>query len=333
MNRRLFLAGAALSAPLGGLAFAQTPPRGRFDATLAYSAARGPSALLIARHGVVMAEAYVGANTATRWDLGQAGRMFTPILAAALAEDRLLNLSEPVAMTLGDWGADPVKSTITIRALLNGSSGIGSNRNGEDLTLADALALEPQAAPGQRFIDSAAPYLLFGEIAKRKLLARGANIDLGSYLNVRVLDEIRCTPMNWSRTREGAPRLDGGMQTSLRAWAQAGELIRRDGVYRAQEVVDREAISEARRGSFAEPRAGMGLWLTGAARGPAPNMAIDSDLWRAAPAPPLDLAMAAGADGQRLYIAPSEGLLIARLGRDGDHWSDAEFIGAVMREI
>ena len=330
MNRRTLLAGAAASC-LCAPAAAQVS-RGGFASALAYSAAQGPSAVIVVRHGIVLAEAYSGSTAATRWDLGEAGRMFTPILAAALVEDRMLSLTEPVALTLGDWGADPVKSTITIRALLNGASGIASGRN-RDLSLDEAIALTPQATPGQRFIDDPAPYLLFGEIARRKIQSRGGNLDIGSYLSLRVLDEIRCAPLSWSSTREGAPRLDGGMQLSLRSWAQAGELIRRDGIYRAQQMVEPEAMREARQASFAERRAGMGLWLAGGLRGEAPDMDVRSDLWRTSPAPPLDLAMAAGENGQRLYIAPSEGLLIARLGRNGDGWSDAAFLGAVLTEL
>jgi hypothetical protein len=287
---------------------------------------------LIARHGIVLAESYIGASAGMRWDLGQAGRLFAPILAASLIEDRMMSLSEPVAMTLGDWGADPVKSTITMRALLNGTSGIAAGRR-DDLTLTEAIALEPRATPGQRFIDDSTPYLLFGEIARRKVQSRGGNLDIGSYLSLRVLDDIGCTPVAWARTREGAPRLDGGMQTNLRAFAQAGELIRREGVFQAQEFGDGEAMREARQASFAERRAGMGLWLAGGLRGASPDMEVESDLWRTSPAPPLDLAMAAGENGQRLYIAPSEGLLIARLGRNGGSWSDAAFLGSVLSAL
>jgi predicted ATPase len=49
----------------------------------------------------------------------------------------------------------------------------------------------------------------------------------------------------------------------------------------------------------------------------------------------MDLAMAAGAGGQRLYLAPSEGIVIARLARSDDDqpWSDAQFLSLVWRDL
>lgn len=332
MRRRTFLAASGAALLSAAPAWAQA---GRaFSAARAYSAARSPSALIIARHGIVLAESYVGARTETLWDLGLAGHVFTPILAAAMVADRSLNLNEPVAMTLGDWGAHPTKRNISIRMLLNGSSGIAAPGR-DDLTLDEAVALEPVAEPGRRFIDDRAPYVLFGEIARRKLAARGRALDIAAFLKSRVLDDIGCAPMTWGRTREGAPMLDDGMQTSLRAWAQAGELLRRDGIYRARELLSRQAILETRQGSFAEPRAGIGLWLMGAAgRGAsAPEMRAPSDLWRTNPTPPADLVMTAGAQGQRMYVAPSLGLVVARAGQGGERWSDAAFLGAVLDDI
>jgi hypothetical protein len=94
-------------------------------------------------------------------------------------------------------------------------------------------------------------------------------------------------------------------------------------------------LAEAVRGSFAERRAGFGLWLAAAGRN-TERLDLNSDLWRAASPAPVDLAMAAGDGGQRLYFSPSEGLVIVRQARTQDanaSWSDAQFLSLIWRDL
>ena len=203
MHRRAFLSAAAccaVSASTAQLARAQTVAP-RFADAARYSADRGGASFLVVRHGIVLAEDYPG-GADQRWPLGAGTRAFAPLLAASLVEDRLLSLDEPVAFTLGDWGAHPVKSTISVRALLNGTSGIGFGRR-DDQTLATAMALEPIDPPGVRFISDAASYLLFAEIARRKLLTAGGETDPARYLTMRTLLPIGCVPIGWMRGADG----------------------------------------------------------------------------------------------------------------------------------
>jgi hypothetical protein len=256
------------------------------------------------------------------------------LLAASLIADDLMTLDEPVALTIGDWGAHPLKMSISIRALLSGASGIGFGR-GDTRDLAAAIALEPTDPPGVRFHDDEAAYLIFVEVARRKLAgAPGREPDPARYLTTRTLLPIGCVPIGWSRDQSGAPRFDTGAAVSARGWAQVGELIRREGVWRAQQLADANALREAVRGSFAEARAGFGLWLAAPGRAQS-GLNVDTDLWRTASPAPLDLAMAAGAGGQRLYLAPTEGVVIARLARSNDDqpWSDAQFLSLVWRDL
>jgi CubicO group peptidase (beta-lactamase class C family) len=331
MNRRALLSAAASTLATASVPNALAQTSRPFANALRISAERGGVALIIARHGVVLAEAYQGGRHDQRWPIGAGTRMFAGLLAATLAQERLLTLDEPVALTLGDWGAHPVKSTISIRALLSGASGLAFDR-GDARDLATALALEPRAAPGVRFSDDEAPYLLMEEIARRKLLAEGRDGDAALYLTSYALAAIGCIPIGWTRAASGAARFDDGVSLTARAWAAAGELIRREGIWRAQQLADDQTLREAVRGSFAESRAGFGFWIAGgSARG---ELGVDTDLWRARSPAPADLAMAAGEGGQRLYIVPSQGLVIARQSRSArEAWSDAQFLTQVWTDL
>lgn len=334
MNRRAFLSAAAACSVVTASAQqrARAQQVGRFADAAAFSADHNGASFMVVRHGVILAEDYPGGPRDTRWQIGAGTRAFMPLLAASLVEDSLLRLDDPVALTLGEWGAHPVKSTISVRALLSGTSGIVFDRRGPR-DLATALTLEPVDNPGARFNDDEAAYLVFVELVRRKLSAAGQDADAARYLTMRTLMPIGCVPIGWARTADGAARFDDGATVSARGWAQAGELIRRQGVWRAQQLADDTALQEAVRGSFAEQRAGFGLWLATAGQS-RERLNVDSDLWRAASPAPLDLAMAAGAGGQRLYLSPSQGLVAVRQARDARaSWSDAQFLSLIWRDL
>lgn len=332
MDRRAFLtaavAGSLVSASSMQSARAQTS--GRFGAAGAYSAERDGASFIVVRHGIVMAESYTAGNADTRWPIGTGTRAFMALLVASLVEDGLLSLDEPVAMTLGDWGAHPAKAMISIRVLVSGASGIAFPRQGRR-DLATAIALEPFDQPGVSFSDDAAPYLLINEIARRKLEASGRDPDPARYLTSRTLLPIGCVPIGWARADDGAARLDDGAAVSARGWAQAGELIRREGVWRAQQLADDAALREAVRGSVAEARAGFGLWLGVPGRG-RPEFSIDSDLWRANTP---DIVMAAGQGGQRMYFSTTGGWVAVRQSRSlsANGWSDAQFLSLLVHDL
>lgn len=334
MDRRVFVSAAACSLLTASAQPAWAQTSRRFDPAEAYSAQHGGASFLVVRHGVILAESYAGNDPSMRLPIGEGARVFAPLLAASLAQDDLLNLDEPVALTLGDWGLHAVKSTISVRALMSGTSGIAFGRS-DERSVPAAIALEPRESPGLRFQDDPAPYILLTEIARRKLVSAEREPDPARYLTGATLQAIGCVPIGWARGADGSARFDDGVVVSARGWAQAGELIRREGVWRAQQLADGNTLREALRGSFAEPRAGFGVWIAAPGRNRA-DIGIDSDLWRARSPAPAGLAMAAGAGGQRLYISPTEGLIVVRqtrgAGRAPD-WSDAQFLSLIYQAL
>lgn len=335
MDRRTFLSTAASSllSTSSPVPLAPEPsPTGRFSAAVRFSAQYGGTALLVVRNGVVLAEDYPSGGPDNRWPLGNATRALSALLAAQLVHDALLALDEPVAVTIGEWGTDASKSLITARTLLNGTSGLAFPR-GAQQDIATALALQPTEQVGVRFIDDPAPYVIFAELARRKLAAANTDPDPAMYLTARTLDAIGCTPIGWSRQPDGAPHLDTGAFVTARGWAAVGEFVRRGGVWRAEQLGDAFVLSDALRGSPAEARAGFGFWIAAPSRQP---ISCNSDLWRASSPAPIDLAMAAGDGSQRLYIVPSRNLVVARLtasDAQAPQWSDAQFLSLLWPDL
>jgi CubicO group peptidase (beta-lactamase class C family) len=305
----------------------------RFRAALNYSRDRGGAGLLVLRHGVILCEEPT--PQAARGEpipLGEASRIFVPLLAAELAADRLLSLDERVAGSTPGWGSDPLRQSITVRQLLNMTSGIALNQQpGEAPNASQALAASPLAPPGTRFQDDPAPLQIFADIARRKLIASGRPGDIGAYLQAEVLEPIGVSA-GFSRDQDGTTILSTGASASLRTMGAIGELVRRGGLYRGRQIVSSTPLRDARLGSAVQPRFGLCLWLGGPLREP---NGVGLDLAAANGSVPSDVCGVGGADGARLYVIPSAAAVIVRFAaaHQAARWSDAAFLQAALAAI
>lgn len=345
MTIRTLLATAAavltLAAP-GAQAQTQTAgaPSPACQAALAYSAARRGAAVLVLKDGRPICEGYAGVGGPDHgMEIASGTKSFTGMMAAAAVKDGLLTLDEPVARTLPEWREDPAKARVTIRQLLNLTSGLESHPL-RPPPYAQAVSLPLVDPPGTAFHYGAAPFQLFGEVMRRKLEAAGQPGDPYLYLKRRILDPIGLAPERWRRLPNGDALLPQGAVLSVREWAKFGELVRAGGVWKGRALVDRQAFRELFVGSAANPAYGVSWWLPHATGTPDPVIQA-SDLPEHAASLPADLVMAAGAGDQRLYVIPSQGLTITRIasidlsalrqrrrggGASGDGWSDAAFL-------
>ena len=247
--------------------------------------------------------------------IGAGTRAFAPLLAASLIEDRLMTLDEPVALTIGDWGAHPVKSTISIRALLAARAASRSGaRDQRDLGDRDRGSSRAIRQACEFSDDAASVSRVRRNRAAQTCEPSGREPDPARYLTTRTLLPIGCVPIGWTRDPEGAPRFDdwrGGFRARLGASGRTDPPRRR---------VARAAIGRRRRAARSGARlvcgSARGLWaLARRAGAHARAGSASTAICGAASSPaPIDLAMAAGAGGQRLYLSPSEGVVIVAPG-------------------
>ncbi|WP_293900362.1 serine hydrolase domain-containing protein [Phenylobacterium sp.] len=302
------------------------------QAAIAYSAARRGAAVLVLRSGKPVCEGYTGiGGPAKAMETASGTKSFSGLMLAAAVQDGLLTLDEPLARTLPEWRDDPQKARVTLRQLLSLTSGMHS-QVGRPPTYADAVAMGLSTPPGEVFAYGPAPYQLFGEIMRRKLLAAGQPGDPYLYLKRRILDPIGLVPGEWRRMPNGDALLPQGAVLTVREWVKLGELVRAGGVWNGKALVDKATFAELFKGSRANGAYGITFWLA------RPTTATDpvtagNDLSRASGLPD-DLVLAAGAGDQRLYIVGSQQLVVARLaafeglggGAAATRWSDTEFI-------
>jgi CubicO group peptidase (beta-lactamase class C family) len=133
----------------------------------------------------------------TRFNLGSASKMFTAVAVAQLIEAGRVRLDDRIDRYVP--GLTPEASAVTIRQLLDHSSGLGNYFTPQNLpllararTLSDLLPLvaneRPAFPPGVRFAYSDSGYLLLG-----LLIERVSGESYGEYLQEHVFAPARMT--------------------------------------------------------------------------------------------------------------------------------------------
>lgn len=295
-----------------------------FRRAAAYSAAHAGDAVLVFQHDSLVLEDYVSPFTAaTPHPLASGTKAFACVLAALAQADGLLALDAPLARALPELAGDTLLGPLTPRQLLSLTSGLEADPAAGGLRLA--------TRPGRRFAYGGLGFVLFAEVLSRQLHGE----DLLAWLTRRVLAPIGAEPSAWQRDGAGRPGLASGAAFTARAWAQYGLLLLHRGQWRGRQLVPRAALAECGAGSAANPSYGLGLWLNPAPPAAPPPAGVEragpSDRVIDAPDLPHDLWLAAGTGGQRLYILPTQGLVVIRFGHNtGPDYRDDAFLRLLL---
>jgi CubicO group peptidase (beta-lactamase class C family) len=339
LDRRTLLTG---SLAIAGLATTALPalsrvafPAANYAAAARYSAERSGVSLLVMQGGQTLFEDYPRGGPESFYELASGTKSFSGVMAAALVQDGLLTLDEACADTLGEWRNDPVKRTATIRSLLSLESGVGGGRLGRPDNYAEAVAAPFAGATGT-FRYGPAPFQIFGEIVRRKLVAAGQGEDVLAWIQSRVLEPAGVAVGNWRR-RDGQPTLPSGAQLTAREWARFGRFVMDGAVVDGRPTLDPAALAANFQPSRANPGYGLSWWLLRPGLiPPSDNSRIDAAPAKLARLP--DVRMAAGAGNQRLYLVPERDLLIVRQADgilrqargQGAAWSDPDFLALLL---
>ncbi len=308
-----------------------------------YSQQHGGTALLVLDGDSLVFESYHNAGAADRpLHIFSGTKSFSGVLAVAAVEDGLFELDELVAETLPQWAGDARKQRISVRHLLSFTSGLEQSM--VNLTMdglnqrqrvadkyAYALELETGHEPGAWFEYGSSHLTVFGAFVKKKL-----GEDALSYLQRRIFGPIGMRVAGWNRDGVGNPMLPYGAWTTAREWLKFGKLLRDDGRYEGRQILQPGSLAVCFEGSQALPCYGLTFWLNqpvDAARGPqlVPQLKRNAGkgpvIYEAGPA---DLVAAAGFNGNRLYVIPSLGLVIARQGDGEEGFVDRELLELLL---
>ncbi|MFN8527356.1 MAG: serine hydrolase domain-containing protein [Anaerolineae bacterium] len=230
-----------------------------YQAAADYSAEISGDALLVYRDGVLVFEEYQNTYDPSEPHLLASGtKSFSCAIANLAIQDGLLSFDEPVADTITEWAADPIKRRVTVRQLLSLTSGLqgGSFRRGADNAALNINETAFISDPGEDFHYGPSGYYVFAELMRRKL----GGGDVWDYLTGRVLDPLG---IQVSITRDSAntPALASGGRITARDWARYGQLILQSGMWNGEALLDPAILSECFIGSQANVVYGLTFWL------------------------------------------------------------------------
>lgn len=325
-------ASPALAAPAGG--------KLNISAAAKYVSARRGQALYIKQGGKVVHESYM--NGAVKGEVRRiysGTKGFWGLAAMAAVEDGLLSLQEKVAATIPSWN-QPGKKDVTIENLLDFTSGLERclRLHQDGLKNRNQMALDRPmvSTPGRSFIYGPSSLQVFHEVLKKKLSGKWRTESPTRYLERRVMKPMGFGSQRYLEDGSGNPLLAAGFVMTPSQWARMGDLI----IAKGSPVLKPASMKPLLEGSSANGAYSFGFWNNRAAGRLGREIDIEDMLevdwdrqsWSRvciAKGVPSDLIACIGSSYQRLYVIPSEGLVVVRQGSNA-RYSDGEFLRTLL---
>jgi CubicO group peptidase (beta-lactamase class C family) len=327
----LFLIGAGLAMPLSAQSL-YFPPAGpnwetldpvadlnwcpeKLDTLRQFLGDVNTKGFMILKDGRIAVEWYFGSFTRDSiWYWASAGKSLTATLVGIAAQEGLVDLDAPSATYLGpDWSACGLatEAQITVRHHLSMSTGLDDGAPNSDCT--DPGCLQCLAPPGSRWAYHNAPYTLLESV-----VANASGQTLNGFFATRLGNKIGALglylPIGFNRV----------FFSRTRDMARFGLLIQAGGTWNGVPVLSDTAYYQAMINTSQPHNLSYGYlwWLNGKGQYMVPGLQlkINQDL---IPAAPKDLFAGLGKDDQKVYIVPSQGLVVVRLGESAGGFNPA----------
>lgn len=329
--------GPALAAAPAG-----TLPAATFTAMRDWSDRRGGVGLLVLVNGQVAGEAYApGVTAATRTHSNSMHKsMVAMLLGAALADGTIKSLDDPVGNYIPALKSDP-RGKITLRQLLSMTSGLKNPSMAKmdsaaiEIMLGDvseaALSLPIERQPGAFNYNNA--NLQLAGTALANAIQRSGKGRYADYLSAKVWCPLgNRDGQLWLEFDGGQPRYFAYLNAGLRDWAKVGELLRRKGEWNGRQLIPADWIAAITAPSPGNPNYGMGIWRGSPwvkQRRYSKEVAMTVPQREAFLAD--DVVYFDGYGGQRVYVVPSAGLVIARSGEPSEDWDESALVNLALR--
>lgn len=319
--------------PLSGSTWDRTAPedlgwcRPALDSLYSYLDSTNTKAFLILKDGRLVVEEYFGSFAAdSSWYWASAGKTIQAFLTGQLQEQGLLSIEDPSSQYLGSgWtsASTAQEDSILIRHQLSMTTGLDFTRGNLDCT--DDSCLHYLNPAGSEWYYHNAPYTLLDSVLRQAS---------GLGLNALMQREIK------SRTGMTGLWFQVGYNnvyfSTARSMARFGLLMLAGGRWEQDSLLrDRtyfQALTSPSQSS--NPAYGYLWWLNGQSSFglPGSTLRLPGSLF---PSAPTDMYAALGRDDQKIYVVPSEGLVIVRMGESagGPSLASSSFDNQVWEKL
>jgi CubicO group peptidase (beta-lactamase class C family) len=272
------------------------------DSLLQYLQAKNSKAFIILKEGKIVLENYFnGFGQDSIWYWASAGKTITSLLIGRCQEEGLLSIQDSTSKYLGQgWtSATPAQEgKIKIFHNLTMTTGLDWDVPDNDCTADTCLKYKSQA--GTEWYYYNAPYLLLQDV-----VASASGISLQQFTNNRLL----------AKTGMRGLWFDGVFYSKARDMARFGLLTLAKGIWNGNPVLGdtayfRQAINTSQNLNRSY---GYLWWLNGKTshKLPATQLTFNGPM---VPSGPSDMVMALGKNDQKIYVVPSQNLVVIRMG-------------------
>ncbi len=299
-------------------------------------------ALIVMRDGRVVQERYwQGMAAGSRFSTASMHKTVMALAFGIAAGEGRIGLDDRLGKHLPAFAADP-RGDVTLRQLLQMASGLalpqpaagGLPSSARLMFSPDSSVLlagvQPVAAPGTVFSYANSDSQLAGDALTRAVGRRYA-----AFLSQRLWKPLGAADAGlWLDSEGGRPHQFCCLQATARDWARIGELIRLKGRVGGRQLVPANWIEAMAAPSPLNPNYGLQLWR-GSPHSPLRRYSAKSPMTipAAEPFAADDVLFLDGAGGQRVYVVPSKGLTIVRIGRPAPKWDDSALPNLILRGL
>ena len=313
------------------------PLAAALDQVSVYAEQRNSTGLIVIHRGEIILEEY--------WQGYDAGSVFNAmsmsktivglLVGVAIAEGAIDSINDPVAKYISEW-ADDDRAKITLKDLLYMQSGLRNERRtdtpfsdlvqmyvGSDVARV-ALNIPPVAPPGQAF-----DYNNVNTQILSLVLQRATKTAYPEYLSTRLWQPLAASDASvWLDRPHGTAKTFCCLFATARDWGRVGQMLLDQGRVGPTQIIPANWIQQMLTPSPLESTFGYHLWLK--ARTPDhPNVDQSANQ----PFLAEDTVYLDGRGLQRVYIIPSQELVIVRMGELPETWDDAVIPNAMVEAL
>lgn len=269
---------------------------------------RDTKSFIVLKEGRIVLEWYFDEFTQDSiWYWASAGKSLTATLVGVAQEEGLLSIDDPTSDYLGaGWTSlsPEQESQITIRHQLTMTTGL--NDIGVNVDCTDPACLTYLAEPGTRWAYHNAPYTLLGAV-----IEAASGQTLNQFFNTRIGSRIGAIgayiPLDYNRV----------FFSRTRDMARFGLLILADGQWGANSILGDQSYLTAMTTPSQDlnPAYGYLWWLNGQESYQQPRLQFNFS-GSIIPTAPDDMFAGLGKNDQKVYVVPSQDLVVVRLGND-----------------
>ena len=262
------------------------------------------SFMILVNGRIVMEEYFNGHTASTEWEWNSAGKTLVATTTGIAQQESLLNLNNKASDYVGtEWTNMPLEkeNMITVRHLLTMTSGIDDTK-------------QYVIKPNLTYVADAGTRWAYGNVFQKltDIVAQASNKDFETYFNEKLKNKIGMDGY-WN-----FGTIFTIYHSTTKSMVRFGLLALNKGKWNNEQIINESFFNESITTSQnINPSYGYLWWLNGKTSFMIPG---EQTVYQGSLVPnaPVDMYSAMGANDQRIYVIPSEKMVVIRMGEASD---------------